>query len=193
MDLREKEKLNMERGGEENPLNFHSPYMADSLPFGFLPPTRPQFPDDPGFIERAARFSSFNGFYPNSFGASDPGSNGGEASQSGGEPELSSEKTGEDPARTARKRKRGSLVGPHNSSSSSSSIIHHHQLMSQDQETDQARADSSKEAGKVVVDEAPKEDYIHVRARRGQATNSHSLAERVRTRSWPSNLKFLIF
>lgn len=25
----------------------------------------------------------------------------------------------------------------------------------------------------------PKEDYIHVRARRGQATNSHSLAERV--------------
>ncbi|KAL5987492.1 hypothetical protein ACLOJK_035240 [Asimina triloba] len=27
--------------------------------------------------------------------------------------------------------------------------------------------------------DAPKEDYIHVRARRGQATNSHSLAERV--------------
>lgn len=26
----------------------------------------------------------------------------------------------------------------------------------------------------------PKEEYIHVRARRGQATNSHSLAERVR-------------
>lgn len=28
-------------------------------------------------------------------------------------------------------------------------------------------------------DEAPKENFIHVRARRGQATNSHSLAERV--------------
>lgn len=27
--------------------------------------------------------------------------------------------------------------------------------------------------------EAAKENYIHVRARRGQATNSHSLAERV--------------
>lgn len=27
--------------------------------------------------------------------------------------------------------------------------------------------------------DAQKEDYIHVRARRGQATNSHSLAERV--------------
>ena len=28
-------------------------------------------------------------------------------------------------------------------------------------------------------DELPKQDYIHVRARRGQATDSHSLAERV--------------
>lgn len=28
--------------------------------------------------------------------------------------------------------------------------------------------------------DSQKEDYIHVRARRGQATNSHSLAERVR-------------
>ena len=27
--------------------------------------------------------------------------------------------------------------------------------------------------------EAPKQDYIHVRARRGQATDSHSLAEKV--------------
>lgn len=30
--------------------------------------------------------------------------------------------------------------------------------------------------------EPPKQDYIHVRARRGQATDSHSLAERVMTR-----------
>lgn len=29
-----------------------------------------------------------------------------------------------------------------------------------------------------------KEDYIHIRARRGQATNSHSLAERVRLTLW---------
>lgn len=32
--------------------------------------------------------------------------------------------------------------------------------------------------------DAPKEGYIHVRARRGQATNSHSLAERVRVFSF---------
>lgn len=32
----------------------------------------------------------------------------------------------------------------------------------------------------TAAKEAPKTDYIHVRARRGQATDSHSLAERVR-------------
>lgn len=31
--------------------------------------------------------------------------------------------------------------------------------------------------------EQPKQDYIHVRARRGQATDSHSLAERVLTQA----------
>lgn len=32
--------------------------------------------------------------------------------------------------------------------------------------------------------ELPKQDYIHVRARRGQATDSHSLAERVTFFFW---------
>lgn len=36
-------------------------------------------------------------------------------------------------------------------------------------------------SGKDVepTSEPPKQDYVHVRARRGQATDSHSLAERV--------------
>lgn len=38
-------------------------------------------------------------------------------------------------------------------------------------------SDASKDNSKVS--EVPKPDYIHVRARRGQATDSHSLAERV--------------
>ncbi|KAG5237017.1 hypothetical protein OIU77_014037 [Salix suchowensis] len=37
----------------------------------------------------------------------------------------------------------------------------------------------------------PKDDYIHVRARRGQATNSHSLAERVRREKISERMKFL--
>lgn len=38
-------------------------------------------------------------------------------------------------------------------------------------------SDTSKEKSKITEDK--KLDYIHVRARRGQATDSHSLAERV--------------
>ncbi|RDX92683.1 Transcription factor bHLH74, partial [Mucuna pruriens] len=39
--------------------------------------------------------------------------------------------------------------------------------------------------------EAPKENFIHVRARRGQATNSHSLAERVRREKISERMKLL--
>ncbi|KAG1363737.1 transcription factor bHLH49-like [Cocos nucifera] len=39
--------------------------------------------------------------------------------------------------------------------------------------------------------DAPKEDCFHVRARRGQATNSHSLAERVRREKISERMKFL--
>ncbi|THU53012.1 hypothetical protein C4D60_Mb10t09960 [Musa balbisiana] len=47
-------------------------------------------------------------------------------------------------------------------------------------------ADASKEN-----DKAPKSDYIHVRARRGQATDSHSLAERVRRERISQRMKYL--
>lgn len=44
---------------------------------------------------------------------------------------------------------------------------------------------------KSSVDDEPKKDYIHVRARRGQATNSHSLAERVRRERISERMKYL--
>ncbi|KAL4185637.1 hypothetical protein AMTRI_Chr10g231680 [Amborella trichopoda] len=55
---------------------------------------------------------------------------------------------------------------------------------------------ASKSAAKQEKDhsqnpDTPKEDYIHVRARRGQATNSHSLAERVRREKISERMKFL--
>ncbi|KAE8658428.1 Transcription factor bHLH77 [Hibiscus syriacus] len=46
----------------------------------------------------------------------------------------------------------------------------------------------NKENSKVA--EAPK-DYVHIRARRGQATDSHSLAERVRREKISQRMKFL--
>lgn len=44
----------------------------------------------------------------------------------------------------------------------------------------EAESDSGKPVEKITrPPDPPKQDYIHVRARRGQATDSHSLAERV--------------
>lgn len=56
---------------------------------------------------------------------------------------------------------------------------------SEDENLD-SKAEAEPSSGKHVEQqntqpssEPPKQDYIHVRARRGQATDSHSLAERV--------------
>lgn len=52
-------------------------------------------------------------------------------------------------------------------------------------ENDEPNGGMETNSGKLVEQntkfpaEQPKQDYIHVRARRGQATDSHSLAERV--------------
>ncbi|WOK95225.1 transcription factor bHLH76-like [Canna indica] len=52
---------------------------------------------------------------------------------------------------------------------------------------------TSRNTGKNGKDstEAAKEGYVHVRARRGQATNSHSLAERVRREKISERMKYL--
>ncbi|KAL1218513.1 Transcription factor bHLH49 [Cardamine amara subsp. amara] len=52
------------------------------------------------------------------------------------------------------------------------------------------KTNSGKQQGKQTSD-SPKDGYIHVRARRGQATNSHSLAERVRREKISERMKFL--
>ncbi|XP_070056267.1 transcription factor bHLH74 isoform X1 [Nicotiana tomentosiformis] len=54
----------------------------------------------------------------------------------------------------------------------------------------------SKEAGKQVKEdsdggEPPKDNYVHIRAKRGQATNSHSLAERVRRERISERMRLL--
>nr|GMD91364.1 transcription factor bhlh74 [Ipomoea batatas] len=66
------------------------------------------------------------------------------------------------------------------------------------QKTEQNNSSSlrSKQAGKQVKDtsssgEPPKENYVHVRAKRGQATNSHSLAERVRRERISERMRLL--
>lgn len=55
--------------------------------------------------------------------------------------------------------------------------------------TSKANGKQSKQGSRAS--DSPKEEYIHVRARRGQATNSHSLAERVRREKISERMKFL--
>lgn len=60
-----------------------------------------------------------------------------------------------------------------------------------------AEAEASSVAGDKPAEQAtkpsepPKQDYIHVRARRGQATDSHSLAERARREKISERMKIL--
>ncbi|KAF5459810.1 hypothetical protein F2P56_019726 [Juglans regia] len=60
-----------------------------------------------------------------------------------------------------------------------------------------AEAQASSAAGNMRAEEStkpsepPKQDYIHVRARRGQATDSHSLAERARREKISESMKIL--
>ncbi|OWM65351.1 transcription factor bHLH79-like [Punica granatum] len=60
-----------------------------------------------------------------------------------------------------------------------------------------AEAESSSAPGSKTTEqiakpsEPPKQDYIHVRARRGQATDSHSLAERARREKISERMKVL--
>ncbi|PQP92075.1 transcription factor bHLH63 isoform X1 [Prunus yedoensis var. nudiflora] len=53
----------------------------------------------------------------------------------------------------------------------------------------ESSGDTSKDNSKAS--EVQKPDYIHVRARRGQATDSHSLAERVRREKISERMKYL--
>ncbi|XP_074285770.1 uncharacterized protein LOC141611194 [Silene latifolia] len=58
-----------------------------------------------------------------------------------------------------------------------------------DKKDKQTSASTSKDNSKAS--EGQKQDYIHVRARRGQATDSHSLAERVRREKISERMRYL--
>ncbi|XP_039006318.1 transcription factor BHLH089-like isoform X2 [Hibiscus syriacus] len=65
-------------------------------------------------------------------------------------------------------------------------------------ERQDSKADAEPSSGKPVEEKAqppppepPKQDYIHVRTRRGQATDSHSLAERARREKISERMKIL--
>nr|CAB3453675.1 unnamed protein product [Digitaria exilis] len=182
---------------------------------GFLPHGLGHFPVDSGFIERAARASCFGS--GGGFGAADQnmsnafscssealldhqrkdgndkgelelGRNGHErvpSSEAAGGGDCSSKGTSD-----SKKRRRPNEVQSSNLPADSAN----ESVQSKDKGEESSPATTtgkSKGKGAKETSESQKEDYIHVRARRGQATNSHSLAERLRREKISERMKLL--
>nr|XP_043609263.1 transcription factor bHLH62-like [Erigeron canadensis] len=195
-----------------------------------LPPA--PFPADPGFVERAARFSSFGmkeSEFPQMVESGIPSSaekkfssrllmslnqeNNKELDNSKEESSLSEQITGIDKGQNVnancRKRK---AISKGKGKETQISTLSAKDNKAEKEESDAKRSKSDEEGNGMEKEKEkekeegnknpkqtkenaklaePPKDYIHVRARRGQATDSHSLAERVRREKISERMKFL--
>lgn len=174
------------------PLN--SPPKLNLSMRGNLPPT--QFTTDPGFAERAARFSCFatnlesnhsikiqdvNLVQRNSeFG--DSRENSSLSEQMIGQNDTNSRKR-----KSISKGKSSKIVNDKNESNAKRSKSEENENKVTKKE-ENAVLEENKDNQKATE---PPKDYIHVRARRGQATDAHSLAERVRREKISERMKLL--
>ncbi|KAF3327742.1 transcription factor bHLH62-like protein [Carex littledalei] len=214
--------------------SFNSLYTPNLSPNGNIPvpqaliPTScfDQFCNDSGFVDRAVRFSSFdgqnyNGFCDNIGLMGLPGGgacvNLANKAQIGQQPAVSDNGFGStvsDPSAsvgTSKKRKctpkgkgkdnskEGDEEGKNATTKRYKGTDQTHQVdntvmpkveCGQTTNEDSDKKNDKKENTKSKSAEPPK-DYIHVRARRGQATDSHSLAERVRREKISQRMKLL--
>ncbi|CAH2054654.1 unnamed protein product [Thlaspi arvense] len=157
---------------------------------------------DSGFAERAARYScfgsrSFNGRvnspFPTNKGpaAATVGTNGKlsrVSSTSALKPLASPIPAGESSGEFSRKRKAKSKE---NSLSTASPSPNLSKEVKEKEDSDSKRSRKSEEDEEKTKSLDPYKDFIHVRARRGQATDSHSLAERVRREKISERMKLL--
>ncbi|KAL3641663.1 hypothetical protein CASFOL_012478 [Castilleja foliolosa] len=154
--------------------------IMENRDFPILPP----FSADPGFAHRAAAFSPF-AVDKSKLNSSDSRDNSSLSEQQipiGGLIDPNSRKRKSIPK--GNKGKQSSVPKPPNNIASENSDSSAKRSKSEDDEKDAANDKQSKAL------EAPK-DYIHVRARRGQATDAHSLAERVRREKISERMKML--
>lgn len=185
------------------------------------PPSLSDFPVDSSFIERAARFSNFSALVnPFGTPESMSPYSGGSKSVSGAQTpkgETMSKNTRDDGSAREETPDVANMSGD---SSSKGLNAKKRKKKGQDMEIDQAQESSpfsaeipkenveakqnvecsssapvtGKSGGKnakIDTTDGATQDYIHVRARRGQATNSHSLAERVRRERISERMKYL--
>ncbi|XP_039043634.1 transcription factor bHLH78-like [Hibiscus syriacus] len=185
---------------------------------------------DPGFAERAAKFSRFgsrslngraiqfgtnNNYDEISAYRSNPSSSNGKlprvsssplkamASQIGNKnntplqdryelansQEESSISNGGPGSKGANSRKRKAVPKAKTNENSTSPSTNAAKATEQNEESNEKRCKSTE--GNDTEPPDPPKDYIHVRARRGQATDSHSLAERVRREKISERIKLL--
>nr|GLL41463.1 transcription factor bHLH78-like isoform X1 [Ipomoea trifida] len=191
-------------------VDHHQGQIRATLPF-------PQFSTDPGFAERAAKFSCFaNGAGMMSPGLKEPelqhrmahnletgklsrvpsnqsikasGSQMAEKSELGDSRENSSVSEQIPGGETANSRKR--KAAPKEKGKETTNVA------SENKESNAKRNKAEEDANKKQNSKdnpkppEPPKDYIHVRARRGQATDAHSLAERVRREKISERMKLL--
>ncbi|AQK98732.1 Transcription factor bHLH62 [Zea mays] len=199
------------------------PILENLMPMGHLD----QFLADPGFAERAARLSGFDGRpggsgyggvgVPGQFGIPDAGpigalkelelGNGRDESSvsdpASGSAEMALNKGPSDG--NAKKRKAsgkgkgkdgpgsaaaGAAKADESSGAEDNNPTTKGKAAQSSSENGGGRKQQGKESATKPPAEAPK-DYIHVRARRGEATDSHSLAERVRREKISQRMKLL--
>ncbi|XP_064939401.1 transcription factor bHLH49-like isoform X3 [Musa acuminata AAA Group] len=169
---------------------------------GILQPSSSHFPSDSAFIERAARFSCIDASNLDASFSTDHGSKNDSAMEEQKEKDnfdgiaaLSSESSLPD------------FTGAHQEHPTGNSSKMKMKRSNEDMRLEEAKVASqisgdnmgfehiaeNSSSGKHVKDgtESSNEDVIHVRARRGQATNSHSLAERVRREKINERMKLL--
>lgn len=175
------------------PLN--SPPKLNLSMMGNLPPT--QFTTDPGFAERAARFSCF-ATNMESGQLSRVSSNHSIKIQEFKDVNLVDSRENSSVSEQiidTNSRKRKSI-----SKGKSTKIANEkNESNAKRSKSDENENKAAKEEQKAAVEEnkdnqkppEPPKDYIHVRARRGQATDAHSLAERVRREKISERMKLL--
>ncbi|KAL0792539.1 hypothetical protein Bca101_063916 [Brassica carinata] len=162
------------------------------------------FSGDPGFAERAARFScfgsrSFNGRTNATLPVKNNGKiiNSGKLTRVASTPALTSlvspmiparESTPKLPGEFPRKRKSASKAKSKENPLPNASPAPSFSKTAEEKGGKRRREDEKEDNTEAPE---PPRDYIHVRARRGQATDSHSLAERVRREKIGERMKLL--
>ncbi|KAF8081505.1 hypothetical protein N665_0881s0006 [Sinapis alba] len=167
---------------------YATPMMMSSPPLD-------AFSGDSRFAERAAaRFSclgsrgSFNG-RANGVVAESTVSINGELTRVSSASTALKPPAGESSGESSRKRKaKPKEMSSHSTASPSPNLP---KEIEEKEDSDSKRSRNSEENGEKTKPLDPYKDFIHVRARRGQATDSHSLAERVRREKISERMKLL--